>query len=37
MVGVYFGQTSVIYFCLDLAAVWIIEVSIIAGCLQGES
>ena len=33
--GVHFSQMSM--FAWDLAAVRIIEVSVIAGCLQGES
>ena len=35
--GVYFSQTSVIFLASDLADVGIIEVSVIPGCLQGES
>ena len=35
--GVYFSQTSLCTFGGDLAAVRIIGVSFIAGCLQGDS
>ena len=35
--GVYFSQTSVIFLASDLADVRIVKVSVIPGCLQGES
>ena len=35
--GNYLSQTSVIYFCRELAAVGIIGVSVITWCPQGES
>ena len=35
--GIYFSLTSVIHFAGDLAAVHIIEVSVIARCPQDDS
>ena len=35
--GIYFSQTSVIYFAGDLAAVCVVGVSVIGKSLQGES
>ena len=35
--GVYFSQTRLIFLASDLADFHIIEVSVIPGCLQGES